>query len=73
MRIGNLSVVILIASAAATLDGQPIPVPGTQPPVTGPAYWSSAPPDCSSLAGESPAAIGTVGYACYVSGTFVFL
>jgi hypothetical protein len=35
-------------------------------------------PDCSSLAGESPVAITnssgtTVGYSCYVSGTFVWL
>jgi hypothetical protein len=35
-------------------------------------------PDCSSLAGESPVAIAnssgkTIGYSCYVSGTFVWL
>jgi len=66
-----------LALAAATLHGQPIAVPGTQPPVTGPVYWSATAPDCSSLAGESAVAIvsasGTVGYSCYVSGTFVWL
>ena len=66
-----------MALAAAMLPGQPIAVPGAQPPVTGPAYWSATAPDCSSLAGESPVAIvsasGTVGYSCYVSGTFVWL
>jgi len=59
----------LIAVAAATLHSQP---------VTGPVYWSTVPPDCSSLAGESPVAITnssgkTLGYSCYVSGTFVWL
>lgn len=67
----------LMAAAAAALFGQPIAIPGTQPAVAGPVYWSSTAPDCSSLAGESPVAIagasGTVGYACYVSGTFVWL
>jgi len=67
----------LVALAAATLHGQSVTVPGTQPPVTGPVYWSTTAPDCSSLAGESPVAITngsrTVGYSCYVSGTFVWL
>jgi hypothetical protein len=59
----------LIALAAATLQSQP---------VNGPVYWSTVAPDCSSLAGESPVAIAnssgkTVGYSCYVSGTFVWL
>ena len=58
-----------IAVAAATLHGQS---------TTGAVYWSVLPPDCSSLAGESPVAIAnssgmTVGYSCYVSGTFVWL
>jgi hypothetical protein len=77
MTMRNLLWLTWVAFTAATLDGQPIPVPGTQPPVAGPVYWSSTPPDCSSLAGESPVAIagvmGTVGYSCYVSGTFVWL
>jgi len=67
----------LMALVAAALPGQSIAVPGTQPPVAGPAYWSATAPDCSSLAGESPVAIvgksGTLGYSCYVSGTFVWL
>jgi len=73
MRISAFS---LLALAAAALQGQ-IPVPGTQPPVSGPAYWATTAPDCSSLAGESPVAIvgasGIIGYSCYVSGTFVWL
>jgi hypothetical protein len=67
----------LMALAAAALPGQSLAVPGAQPPIAGPAYWSTTAPDCSSLAGESPVAIvaasGTVGYSCYVSGTFVWL
>jgi hypothetical protein len=61
----------LIAVAAATLHSQP---------VNGPVYWSpvTSPPNCTSLAGESPVAITnssgkTIGYSCYVSGTFVWL
>ena len=77
MRIRQLSLMAPMALAAAALHGQSITVPGTQPPVTGPAYWSATAPDCSSLAGESPVAIvgasGTIGYSCYVSGTFVWL
>lgn len=77
MRITAFSFIALMAFAAAALHSQTIPVPGTQPPTAGPAYWSATPPDCSSLAGESPVKIisasGTVGYSCYVSGTFVWL
>jgi hypothetical protein len=61
----------LMALAAATLHSQP---------VNGPVYWSpvTSPPNCTSLAGESPVAITnsagrTIGYSCYVSGTFVWL
>ncbi|MGA2183419.1 MAG: hypothetical protein ABSH47_10350 [Bryobacteraceae bacterium] len=60
----------VIALAAATLHGQP---------TNGPVYWSpvATPPDCTSLAGESPVAITsgttTLGYSCWVSGTFVWL
>ena len=71
MRTKSLHLFGLIAVAAATLHGQP---------TNGPAYWSpvTSPPDCSSLAGESPVAITnssgtTIGYSCYVSGTFVWL
>ena len=46
----------------------------------GPVYWSpvASPPDCTALGGESPVAItdssgATLGYSCYVSGTFVWL
>jgi hypothetical protein len=77
MRIRTFSLMILMALAALALHGQPIVVPGTQPPITGPVYWSTTPPDCSSLAGEAPVTIvsetGTAGFACYVSGTFVWL
>ncbi len=60
----------LIALATAALHGQP---------ANGPVYWSpvASPPDCTSLAGESPVAImsgsTTIGYSCHVSGTFVWL
>ena len=64
----NLPLFGLIALAASALDGQT---------ANGPVYWSASPPDCSSLAGESPVPIlsgaATVGYSCYVSGTFVWL
>lgn len=77
MPIRAFSLILLLALSAAALPGQTIAVPGAQPPVTGPAYWSATAPDCSSLAGESPVAItgasGTLGYSCYVSGTFVWL
>ena len=69
MRMKSFHLLGLIALAAATLQSQPI---------NGPVYWSAVAPDCSSLAGESPVAITnssgkTVGYSCYVSGTFVWL
>ena len=69
MRMKSLHLLGLIAVAAATIHSQP---------VNGPVYWSTVAPDCSSLAGESPVAIAnssgkTVGYSCYVSGTFVWL
>jgi hypothetical protein len=59
----------LIALAAAMLRGQS---------TNGPVYWSATPPDCSSLSGELPVGIAnasgaTIGYSCYVSGTFVWL
>ena len=46
-------------------------------PTTGAQYWSTSVPDCSSL-GENAVTITnaagtTVGYSCYVSGTFVWL
>jgi hypothetical protein len=61
----SLQLVGLMVLAAATLHGQAV-------------YWSAVPPDCTSLAGESPVAIAnsagtTIGYSCYVSGTFVWL
>ena len=69
MRMKSFHLLGLIAVAAATIHSQP---------TNGAVYWSTVAPDCSSLAGESPVAIGnssgkTVGYACYVSGTFVWL
>ena len=76
MRTSVFQFVTLLAGAAAALHSQPGAVPGTQPPVNGPVYWSATAPDCSSLGGESPVAIvsasGTAGYSCYVSGTFVW-
>ena len=59
----------LMALAAATLHSQP---------TNGPVYWSTTVPDCSSLSNETPVRItnssgATIGYSCYVSGTFVWL
>ena len=58
----------MVALAAATLYGQP---------TNGAQYWSTTVPDCSSL-GENAVIItnsagATVGYSCYVSGTFLWL
>ena len=69
MRMKSLYLMGLIAVAAATIHSQP---------TNGAVYWSTVAPDCTSLAGESPVAIAnssgkTVGYSCYVSGTFVWL
>jgi hypothetical protein len=69
MPIKSLHLLGLIAVAAATIHSQP---------TNGAVYWSTVAPDCTSLAGESPVAITsspgtTIGYSCYVSGTFVWL
>jgi hypothetical protein len=69
MRMKSLHVVGLITLAAAALNGQ-----STNQPV----YWSTSPPNCSSL-NETPIPIAdatgttTIGYSCFVSGTFVWL
>ena len=57
----------LVLVAAAMLHGQP---------TNGPAYWSTTVPDCSALQ-ENPVVItnsagATVGYSCYVAGTFIW-
>jgi len=64
----SLLLIALLASAVVSLHGQNQIV-----------YWS-ANPDCSSLmGGETPVKItdsstgATLGYSCYVSGTFVWL
>jgi hypothetical protein len=64
----KLQLLGVIALAAAALHAQP---------TNGPVYWSTTPPDCSSLS-ETPVTItnpagGTVGYSCYVAGTFIWL
>ena len=59
-----------MALASAALHGQP---------TNGPVYWSTNPNlDCTSLGESSPVSIKnssgtTIGYSCYVSGTFVWL
>jgi hypothetical protein len=64
----SLHLIGLITLAAATLHSQP---------TNGPVYWSTTKPDCSML-NESPIAVTnaagtTIGYSCYVSGTFIWL
>lgn len=64
----SLHLIGLMALAVAGLHGQS----------TGPVYWSTTQPDCSSLNNESAVPIkdnsgATIGYSCYVSGTFVWL
>jgi len=68
VQMKSLHLIGLIALAVVSLHGQASPV-----------YWSTTQPDCSSLmGGETPVAItnasgATIGYSCYVSGTFVWL
>ncbi|MBZ5678108.1 MAG: hypothetical protein LAP61_28005 [Acidobacteriia bacterium] len=64
----SISFLGLLALAGAALHGQP---------TTGAQYWSTTPPDCSALQ-ENPVVITnsagtTIGYSCYVTGTFVWL
>jgi hypothetical protein len=69
----SISFLGLMAVAGAALYGQP---------TTGAQYWSSTPPNCSRLDGSvnlgGPVAITnaagtTVGYSCFVAGTFLWL
>lgn len=69
MQKKSLCLIGLFALAVATMQAQPI---------NGAQYWSTTQPDCSSLNNETPVAITnadnvTIGYSCYVSGTFVWL
>jgi hypothetical protein len=69
VRMKSLHLMGLMALAVTALYGQA---------TNGPVYWSTTQPDCSSLNKESPVAITntsgtTIGYSCYVSGTFVWL
>jgi hypothetical protein len=54
-----------------------LPLQAQQPPTNGAVYWSATQPDCTSLGENTPVAIKnasgtTLGYSCYVSGTFVW-
>jgi|SRR5579863_7799690 len=65
----SLHLIGLIALAAVALQAQP---------TNGAVYWSTSQPDCSSLNNETAVTITdssgtTIGYSCYVSGTFVWL
>jgi hypothetical protein len=69
MSMKSLRLFVLTAVAATALYGQ-----STGDPV----YWSSARPDCSSLGTNHLATItnssgGTIGYSCWVAGTFTWL
>jgi len=63
----SLHLIGLLALAVVSLQAQNEPV-----------YWSTTKPDCSSLGETTPVTItnsagATIGYSCYVSGTFVWL
>jgi hypothetical protein len=66
----SLHLIGLVALAGATLHGQS---------ATQPIYWSTTQPDCSSLNNETPFTVtdpslkATLGYSCWVSGTFLWL
>ena len=66
MRIILLSLIAFMLLGVSLLPGQ-----------SGPVFWSATQPDCSSLH-ETPIAVpnaqgATMGYSCYVAGTFVWL
>jgi hypothetical protein len=68
--------ITLPLAALTVLAGSVLHAQG-QPPTNGPVYWSTTQPDCSSLF-ENPVTItntsgATIGYSCYVSGTFIWL
>ena len=73
MRMKLLHFLGLILVVTARLYGQ------TQPPTAGAQYWSTTLPDCSSLGNPPPvvaiknSAGATLGYSCYVTGTFVWV
>jgi hypothetical protein len=70
VRVKSLHLLGTLALAAGLMHGQP---------TNGAVYWSTnSSLDCSSLGESSPTAItnsagATIGYSCYVSGTFVWL
>jgi hypothetical protein len=70
VRTKSLHLIGVMALAVATVHSQP---------TNGPVYWSTVAPDCSTLNNnESPVTITdsagtTIGYSCYVSGTFLWL
>ena len=70
MHAKSLHLLGFLALATAAVYGQP---------TNGPVYWSANPQlDCTSLGESSPVPITnasgtTIGYSCYVSGTFVWL
>jgi hypothetical protein len=69
MRTRSFHVTALLILAAAALCGQSS---------VDPIYWSVSPPDCSTLNEtpiqiEEPSTKTTLGYSCYVAGTFVWL
>jgi len=66
MRVKLLHLIGFMVLAAALMHGQ-----------SGPVFWSTTQPDCSIL-NEQPIAVpnasgATMGYSCYVTGTFLWL
>ncbi len=70
MRMNSLIFIGLLALAIAPLFGQPVNQ-------NGPIYWTKSQPNCAGLANGGVTTVlngpATVGYACYVTGTFVWL
>jgi hypothetical protein len=70
VRMKSLNLIGLMALAAASMYGQP---------TNGAPYWSSSPPDCTAISSTQVAVAiknpsgTTIGFSCYVTGTFVWL
>jgi len=70
VQIKSLYLIGLVGLATTALHAQP---------TNGAAYWAASPPDCSAISSNQTAvaitnsAGTTIGYSCYMSGTFSWL